>query len=562
MSDFRWHPSLTVRGFLLSAAAFLVCGNAFAQQISKYIVITPVAVCATDGTNCPIFGASCPLPNAQGLQSCTFFSNPDAATTTTPIGFLDSNTNRNLTRQTWWQAGIDVTFLPIKRYNNSSYQSLTVTCGKSGCDSTGSPSFQMLSQGSPSFPTKAAACTSSCDDPAAATNTANAIYAFFVNSLVPGNGSPSPLYGFGWLNANGVAIASNSFSQLRFDTLAHEIGHNCNLDHTVYGAGQFPIATILGTGPQNLMTAGAYRITPLTTPEAILDVTPPTIPPWKNADYLSLKSDENTRTLKTSEQTACFMSGFLNPSYNSNATAGGGIMAAAATNATTTPSSSGAITFIVDFPAFPDHPNGRPNADIANVVITPPGNFNIVSNSFLVCDAAHATSPPCVGFPTSTIKATAVLVHGNNGVGNLKCAKPLVSGPNQECEVVTIDPTTPFTAKNNNLLVFSTEIDNGSTPITLAQLAGTNFTWVFETDQTDSSGNTTVAERFATTSVFEPPVNNQSAVNSGFPDPTQPSLVLNPDSFVGFTDIPCVLGSNGKCPKATGGNWKDAGSEP
>src|SRR6185437_8414414 len=121
---------------------------------------------------------------------------PGAATTTTPIGFLDSNTNRNITRQIWWQAGIDVTFLPIKRYNNSNYHSLTVTCTKSGCDSTGSPSFQMLSQGSPTFPAPAAGCTSSCNDPAVATNTANAIYMFFVNSLVPAaNGTtPSPLY--------------------------------------------------------------------------------------------------------------------------------------------------------------------------------------------------------------------------------------------------------------------------------------------------------------------------------------------------------------------------------
>ena len=568
-------PSVSgVVGFLLlCASAFVVSGTALAQvSISKYIVVQPVVVCATDGTNCATFGASCPLPNAQGNQACTFFNSPSAATTTTPIGFLDSNTNRNLTRQTWWQAGIDVTYLPIKQYNNSNYQDLTVTCTTKGCDSTGSPSFQMLSQGSPSFPANATGCTSNCADPAASTNTANAIYMFFINSLTPGTSStPSPLYGFGWLNGDGVAVASNSFSQLRFDTMAHELGHNCNLDHTIEGAGQNQlfqadgVTPMPGSGPNNLMTSGAYRVTPASTPDAVSDVTPPTLPPWKNADYITLITDQNAKTLKTSEQTACLSSGFINPSYNASATAGGGLMTAATTNTApaSSSSSSGALIFVVDFPALPSGAfNGRQNAYMRNVVVTPPSTLNVVSNSFFVCDINNPCgNPPQFGINFGSIPAadvTGAILHGNNGIGNVHCVKPVVGGPSVECEVATIAPDV-FTANTNNVLVFSLTIDDGSTPITLAQLAGTEFTWIFETDQTDSSGNTTVAELFAISSVF----NGSSTVNSGSPDPANFSQVLNPDTFTGFNSFSCVLGTNGKCPKPTGGNWaKVSGTTP
>jgi hypothetical protein len=578
-----------VRLLLLSASGFVTCGTAFAQvavPVSKYVVIQPIAVCKDDGSNCPIFGATCSTAS-NNVTTCTTFNNPDAAATspTTPIGFLDvspipnttKTNNVNITRQIWWQAGIDVTFLPMQRYNNTNFQSLGVSCTKSGCDSTGSPSFQMLSQGSPTFPVRSANCITSCDDPAALPNPHNAINLFFIHSLVPGNTStPSPLYGFGWLNANGIAIASDGTfanNAWRYDTIAHELGHNLNLDHTIYGAGPTPTPTLTGipatgipgTGPADVMTAGASRKVTTNSLAEVNDVTPPNIPPWKTLDYLTLTSDENTKTLKVSQQTVSLKSGFINPSYDSVASAGGGLMAAASLAATTgtaaTASSNAALTFTVDFPALSGGgPNGRSGAILANVVVTPPGNFNVVSNTFLVCDASHAASPPCVGFPTSTVNATGALLHGNNGVGNPNCAKPTISGPSIECLVVTIDPKTPFTADDNKRLVFSIEINNGSTPITLAELAGTDFSWIFETDQFDTSGNSIVAERVAMTSVFQ---SGGSTVSSQFLDPANPRLILNPDTFVGFTSISCTPGTNGKCPKPTGGNWATvSGSEP
>ena len=64
---------------------------------------------------------------------------------------------------------------------------------------------------------------------------ATALNMFFVNTLVPP--TAGTLYGFSWINNNGIAIGSNTFFPPfpltpRFDTLAHEIGHNLALDHT------------------------------------------------------------------------------------------------------------------------------------------------------------------------------------------------------------------------------------------------------------------------------------------------------------------------------------------
>jgi hypothetical protein len=66
---------------------------------------------------------------------------------------------------------------------------------------------------------------------------------FFVSALTPPF-SGGTLYGFSWLGNNGVAIGGNTFFaptplQARPDTIAHELLHNLNLDHTVYGAGPY-----------------------------------------------------------------------------------------------------------------------------------------------------------------------------------------------------------------------------------------------------------------------------------------------------------------------------------
>ena len=86
---------------------------------------------------------------------------------------------------------------------------------------------------------------------------------FFVNGIVAPPGQV--IFGVGFLGGNGVAInatAVNAFNGGvgRLDTVAHEIGHNLNLDHDDFGAG----------GADNLMTAGASR----SVPSSLADITP------------------------------------------------------------------------------------------------------------------------------------------------------------------------------------------------------------------------------------------------------------------------------------------------
>jgi hypothetical protein len=100
---------ISVVGLLLAATAFLPRGAAFAgvtvtNAVPNYVVLNPIDVCASGGTGCAPFN--------------TLRTAPGNATTLTPIGFVDSTTNINVTRADWLQTGIDVTFMPIKQYNS------------------------------------------------------------------------------------------------------------------------------------------------------------------------------------------------------------------------------------------------------------------------------------------------------------------------------------------------------------------------------------------------------------------------------------------------------------
>jgi hypothetical protein len=86
----------------------------------------------------------------------------------------------------------------------------------------------------------------------------------FVNSITDCGGPGAGIFGCGYVDANGLAVADNVFSFNggigRLDTIAHELGHNLGLGHTDFGAG----------GALNLMTSGGTR----TIPSSINDVFP------------------------------------------------------------------------------------------------------------------------------------------------------------------------------------------------------------------------------------------------------------------------------------------------
>src|SRR6266481_3743891 len=110
----RWRSF--AQGLSLSAAAFLACSTALAQTtpVNGFVIINPISVCS--GGLCAPYGVSC--TSATGRPVCTQSPAPSLATTTTPIGFVDTLTNVNLTRAFWAQAGIDVAFFPVQSYTS------------------------------------------------------------------------------------------------------------------------------------------------------------------------------------------------------------------------------------------------------------------------------------------------------------------------------------------------------------------------------------------------------------------------------------------------------------
>src|SRR5207248_1235566 len=105
---------------LFSVTAFVVCGTALAQNsnppVNGFVIINPISVCS--GSSCAPYGMSC--TSTSGKPVCTKSPAPSSATVNTPIGFVDADTNVNLTRAFWAQAGLDVVFFPVQSYNSPS----------------------------------------------------------------------------------------------------------------------------------------------------------------------------------------------------------------------------------------------------------------------------------------------------------------------------------------------------------------------------------------------------------------------------------------------------------
>jgi hypothetical protein len=277
MGNLRLRWRALALALLLPAAAFLTCGTALAA-VKGFVVVNPIVVCDSNGANCATFGAQCSTNITTGVYSCTTFNTPSTATLNTPIGFVDGDTNFNLTRAILAAtANIDVAFFPVRKYNSPTntdpwtsisptysqitYQHLhlkSITC-KNGTVVSASPELAALTQqqictGSspPRGVSNPPAAPSPAPPLASTLGLSNALDLFFVLDF-PGQA----VFGQSWINGNGVSIGGNAtFTSPangpgpRFDVLAHEIGHALALDHTGYG---------LMSQTNNLMTSGNNR---------------------------------------------------------------------------------------------------------------------------------------------------------------------------------------------------------------------------------------------------------------------------------------------------------------
>jgi hypothetical protein len=375
MAKVQLSKSKHIALLLSSTAVSLASNGAFATTpLQFYVAVQPIVVCATNGSGCAPFNTSSKI------------GNPGGATSTTPIGFIDSASGHDVTRAILNQVGIDVAWSPIRQYNNTIFQTIHITTGSTGTG-LASSDFLSLSQ-------QDAISTGTVPNPTnppgvPVGSQANIVNMFFVNSLVPPPGISGALYGFSWLNNNGIAIGSNTFFPPfplgpRFDVLAHEFGHNLALDHTD------PYNTPVMSN--DLMTAGNTRTEPANSSAAIADA---------NGSITS-----PAEQLNSGQSSHIDLSGFLNPIASSTTTASKSPTPTITTALAVT--TTGALTSITSVPGKtkPDTsfffdvsgPRlGRTGETLIGLTVTlypgvkfDPGNkVNFTSNGQLVRDVAY-----------------------------------------------------------------------------------------------------------------------------------------------------------------------------
>jgi hypothetical protein len=530
----RIAPRLVRKGALLLTwtAASLSSGSALADltacaagSVCYYVAIQPIDVCSSNGTGCAPFNTSSKT------------GNPGAATSTTPIGFVDAATKKDITRAIWNQLGVDLAWSPLRQYNNTTFQTLRIVpCSSTNlpCAATNptgftSTDFLQLSQQSAISTGSVPSPTSPAGVPVALQPTV--VNMFFVNTLVPP--SPGTLYGFSWITNNGIAIGANTFFPPfpltpRFDTLAHELGHNLGLDH----ADQFnPNALNI-----DVMTAGATRTEPGSASAAIADVTP-------GASGYGTADQFNTSAAPT-QKSQVALSGLLNPIASSTTTA-------------QTPSTGTIGTALVvsntagDVTTITNAPNStKPNTSI-NFEVTGPTsgrpNETLIGLNVTLGKGLHfdPTNKVHFFFPGSGFVTSATYDHGNTGDPN--CPDPAT-----QCLLVQLSnrglPEGSFLDFSQGIVGAPGQVGSVAKTVTLNDLvsAGVNITYKFD-------DGLVITSALALNGCCELVANSQN------PSSTI-STQIDPNVFVSIPGhLPCTaIGAEG----GIGGTCPDPGATP
>jgi hypothetical protein len=513
---------------LLSAATCSSSGSALADltscalgSVCYYVAVQPIDVCASNGTGCAPF------------NSLSKAGNPGAATSTTPIGFVDTTTGKDITRAILNQIGVDLAWSPIKQYNNTTFQTLHVAVCQNGSTNCTpgvltSTDFLQLSQQSTISTGTVPNPTTPAGVPVAAQPTV--VNMFFVNTLVPP--SPGTLYGFSWIKNNGIAISASTFFPPfpltpRFDTLAHELTHNLGLDHT----DQFNYG---GTAPAfDLMTTGSNRTEPSSTTDALTRLGTGDGCPIVNgstactADQLDSISTVNYGHASY-QQSQVALSGLLNPIASSTTTA-------------TTPSTDTITTALVvsntagDVTTITAAPNStKPNTSINFRVTGPtsgrPGE-TLIGLVVTLDKGLHFDPTNPANFFGNTQVTNFFYDHGNTGDAN--CPTPAT-----QCLVIQL-PGLPQGSDlffTQGIVGAPGQVGSSAKTVTLNDLinAGVNITYKF-------SDGLIITSTLVLDGCCELIANSQN------PSSTVPAQI-DPNVFQSTGLLPCTLDDSSFCP--------------
>ena len=376
-------PSRLICGLGIASLGCLVSNSARAVPITDFVAVQPIDVCTgAVGTT-----TGCAPLNNKGQNYKT--------AAVGAIGFIDAATGINITNAIWNQIGLNVAFLPAVQDANAGGSQLiqVASCAANGTDCA-SPQFQTISdQASISMGGEPAPAPPLSPNP-------TSINMFFTTKLNPPSTQPGTLFGLAWVDNNGVAIAANTLQGVgpRVDTLAHEIGHDLDLDHATFGAG----------APNNLMTAGSTRTQPTSTANALIQL------------GMGLGTGTADQLL-ASQQAQVQLSGFISPVPNVG---------------TQITDPVGVGDFSVSFQNL-----GRPNEALSSLTLSAPAGSFIEEGSFqglnLDGDTAGIIATPsyldCTASPGSAIACQALTIAFGG--------TPFVLGDNfdytvQVCELV------------------------------------------------------------------------------------------------------------------------------